>query len=662
LWGAVFLILPLLGTGCRCGHERTITDREQARPTMAQRGAGMEAKDEDAGVETWEPSVYLIPESSLEVVDEVEEMTSPRSSADELWVVTRRDTPTPAPPAARLGATAEGAKSLSREHGGPRPISIKVSATGFVASVDVQHTLMNSTPDTADFVYELPLPDDASVRDFTVTIGPRTIRGVIRGREEALSIYRLARERGLVTSLIDLDRASTLRNAIDNVPPGRTLQLSFSYTASLSYDHGAFELRVPLNLRATTANGIAGAGGESRAWPEASSGGAPVQMLAELDMGMTLYEVASPTHQVSVARPTPQRADVRVTGPISTNDAAFVLRCGVAGPEIALGVFSHRDPTGDYVGVCVVPPSNAAAFPRRPLELLFLLDCSESMRGMPIFTAKQLVEAGLASLDSTDTFAIATSGGRLLSRGLLPASVEHVKGAVELIRSLPPNEGEGLEAGLRTTLALPHREGQLRIVLMITDGYVNDQFGPILQLIRADSSARVFCLTTGTAAHRLLLEAIAVEGRGGIAYLRSGVDSPEVVRGLLADLSRPALTDIRVAIRGASVDGMLPRRAPDLCAGRPVTLVARCGPCADARVVVSGRGPHGPWVAERPIPPMSPANPAIAGVWARRQLSDLMREALADSATGVDDTIRAHALEHGLLSPYTSFLTIDTAG
>ncbi|MBN1423306.1 VWA domain-containing protein [Candidatus Fermentibacteria bacterium] len=650
LIAGILLVLPLVATGCRCGHERFAREPSPARAPA--KGLAAEETREKA-METWEPSLYLIPESDIQVVDEADAVLQPRAAADELWVIVRRDRAVAPPHGAALGAAAT--KSVDKMRSLCQPISISAKVTGFVVTVDLRHTLVNSTPDTADFVYEFPLPEDASVRDFTVTLGPRTIRGVIRAREEALSIYRMARQRGLMASLIE-QQPESMRHAIDNVPPGHTMNLGYSYCGHLAYVDAAFQLTVPLNMAVRSA----GMEDEGVGWPDSHPDHTPVTMTVELGMGVPIRDIASPSHEVDVEHPAPDRADVRVTGVITTGEDPFVLRCFVAADDIQTGVFSHRDQTGDYVGIMLLPPADAGSLAQRPLDVRFLLDCSSSMRGMNLHTAKHLVEEALAVLDSTDTFTIASFGGQVFSHRMLPASSKNIARAVELLRTLPPDEGEGMLTGLRAALALPHDQSRQRVLLVVTDGYIDDPAGPVLEALHKDPAMRVFCFGTGTVVNRLLLEAMAVQGRGGVAYLKAEAAPSDVARRLLESLSRPALTDVAVDLEGTSAD-LLPRRLPDLYPGRPVTLIARCSQMASA-LVLTGRRASGVWSVNRPVPPMHPTNPALAMVWARRRLAELIRHALADSAEDIDAAIQAHALEHGLLSPHTSFLTVDTAG
>ena len=58
------------------------------------------------------------------------------------------------------------------------------------------------TTEKIEAVYVFPLPQNAAVNEFVMTIGERHIRGIIREREEAERIYAEAKQQGYVASLL----------------------------------------------------------------------------------------------------------------------------------------------------------------------------------------------------------------------------------------------------------------------------------------------------------------------------------------------------------------------------------------------------------------------------------------------------------------------------
>jgi Ca-activated chloride channel family protein len=103
---------------------------------------------------------------------------------------------------------------------------------------------------------------------------------------------------------------------------------------------------------------------------------------------------------------------------------------------------------------------------------------------------------------------------------------------------------------------------------------------------------------------------------------------------------------------------MWPARVPDLYAGEPVAVVARV-PRFVGEVTVRGRRAGRPFEARLPLLPGAPAR-GIAALFARRKIGALLASRLAGAdPVAVRSEVTALALEHLLLSPFTSFVAVD---
>ena len=59
-----------------------------------------------------------------------------------------------------------------------------------------------------------PLPANAAVNEFVMTVGERKIRGIIRERQEAQRIYQEARTQGYVASLLTQERPNIFTQSV----------------------------------------------------------------------------------------------------------------------------------------------------------------------------------------------------------------------------------------------------------------------------------------------------------------------------------------------------------------------------------------------------------------------------------------------------------------
>jgi len=102
------------------------------------------------------------------------------------------------------------AKLPAEEKEVPLPLKhtdVAASIAGYIATVGVTQQYHNPYDAKIEAVYVFPLPQNAAVNEFLMTVGERRIRGIIREREEAEEIYREARRQGVTVLLPHINRS-----------------------------------------------------------------------------------------------------------------------------------------------------------------------------------------------------------------------------------------------------------------------------------------------------------------------------------------------------------------------------------------------------------------------------------------------------------------------
>ena len=252
--------------------------------------------------------------------------------SEELWIIAREQT---AQQRTEHKDVLPGAATLlARVPDQPAPVAIPLKRTdvkaeiaGYIASVNVAQQFHNPFSSKIEAIYVFPLPRDAAVNEFIMTIGPRKIRGVIRERAEAQRLYQLAKAQGYVASLMTQERANLFTQAVANIEPGKQIDIEIKYLHTLEYTGGWFEWRFPMKAAKSTARA-----------------GRDVSVAVHLDAGATIEQVETPGHRTDV-RTTGGRAAADVTLARSDDAVAnedFILRYRVAGdhgksPMVAAG-------------------------------------------------------------------------------------------------------------------------------------------------------------------------------------------------------------------------------------------------------------------------------------------------------------------------------------
>jgi Ca-activated chloride channel family protein len=127
---------------------------------------------------------------------------------------------------------------------------------------------------------------------------------------------------------------------------------------------------------------------------------------------------------------------------------------------------------------------------------------------------------------------------------------------------------------------------------------------------------------------------------------------------LFAKLERVALSD--VVVDWPEAVELYPHEIPDVYAGEPLVLAASYPAALDRPLLATafGRAAGLPW--KQTVGGVPSELPGISTLWARRKIEYLIDSRVA----GVDEAlIREHviatALEHHLVSPYTSLVAVD---
>ena len=115
----------------------------------------------------------------------------------------------------------------------------------------------------------------------------------------------------------------------------------------------------------------------------------------------------------------------------------------------------------------------------------------------------------------------------------------------------------------------------LRFVTFLTDGYIGNEVEILGEVQRTIGDARIFSFGVGNSVNRYLLDGLATEGRGTVAYLGLDDSAAEVMEYYFERISRPALTDVAIDWNGLAATDVYPARLPDLFAGRPIVVTGK---------------------------------------------------------------------------------------
>ena len=558
--------------------------------------------------------------------------------------------------------------------------SVDARIDGYISSVNVRQKFANPFDQKIEAVYLFPLPEKAAVSEFLMIIGERKIRGILREKEEAEAIYREARRQGYQASLLVQHRPNVFEQKVANIEAGQSIDVDIQYFHTLSYNDGWYSFVFPTvvgpryNPPGHTDPIVPVPRGTTRGKSDPTTisylrpgerSAHDISINVEINAGVPIEELKS-THEIVASRSAPNVATVKLAALSTIPNRDFVLSFQVAGEEIRSSLMTYQDPDTDqgYFTMMLYPPSSAASLARRPMEMVFVLDCSGSMSGRPLQQAKNAVSTALDQLKPDDTFQIIRFSENSSRFGATPiaATQQNIRFARQYLKRLRGTGGTQMIEGVKAALDFPHDPQRLRFVSFMTDGYIGNEVDIIAAVHDRIGDARIFSFGVGSSVNRYLLERMAKEGRGAVAYLGPRDSAVEIMSNFFGRISHPALTDLSIDWGSMVVSDVYPAKLPDMFVGRSVVITGKyIGAPGD--VSLSGYSGSQQHRADLAFAQPDASTAFIPNVWARLRIAELAdRKAWEhDPYDELGAAIKATALKYQLVSDYTSFVAVDAS-
>lgn len=514
-----------------------------------------------------------------------------------------------------------------------RQHEVRVAIRGDLARTEVDQTFFNPRSDSVEGIYEIRLPRGAIVEQFQVDVGGSLQTGQIvpHAREGTAAV--------LDSAILEWSGDDRYVARLFPIDAGATRRVVLSYTEWLTRRGDVRTYVYPM-------------GGDERP-PSIGELAIDVDLssarMTHLSAGMgARADGAFVRLRKSDFRPRSDfYLDLVGDGPGAKNQETIAVRATGAGGPVVGG-------DEDYL-LARLPVQRPA--PSEGVDLVVLYDDSAATEGGELELGRAVVEALLKGLSGKDRVAVLASdlgahplvGERI---ELLPASSENVERLIEAASRRRTGGATDLAQSLVDAVSSLPIDRNASIV------YVGDarptvgelSFAQIDErLARLDRSVRLYGIGIGPASDMDLLASLC----RGAGFAQRVDDSPEAVRAvstLLADASRPAVTDV-VADLGTTIERVYPRRPQTIREGDSLQLLGRIH--GDVPKTVTIRGKRNGAAFEDKIA-LVVEKIDDWGDLRRRWASERLGDLLFDDAGR--EAVSELGMRYGLLTPYTSLL------
>ena len=576
---------------------------------------------------------------------------------------------------------------------------VQADVSGFIARVNVTQTFHNPKDEAIEAVYVFPLPHEAAVDEMTMVLGERKVVGVIKRREEARRIYEQALMQGQTAALLEQERPNIFTQSVGNIAPGQEVKIEISYVDVLKYDMGEYEFHFPMvvgprfipgapvsspqptpaelkdkvsppvpnTTRVTDAARIT----PPVLRPEVRNGH-DIRLALSINAGVPVQDLSVANHQADIRRDGDRRATIELSPEDSLPNKDFVVRYRVVGAKPEMAILAH---TGEYSGdarklgtgyfmLMIQPQEDERLKKSPPREMVFLVDVSGSMRGDKTAKTREMMQQMLGLCRDKDTVQVMTFASRAqkLFERPLPVNEASIKRALNFTSNLRGSGGTQMLQGVKLAIDEPIDKERIRIVVMLTDGFIGNEAEIIAHVGKnCGDQVRFWTVGVGQSPNMFLIDGVAKQGGGMGKRLGLKDEAEPLSHEVMTRIQRAQLASVKIDWGEMQVTETYPARIPELWAGRPVILFGRYRDGGRHEINISGKVEGEPiqWPLAVNLPKEQAANDVLAKVWSRRKIEDLMHKAYYGGSPAIEEEVTALALDYRLMSQYTSFVAVD---
>jgi Ca-activated chloride channel homolog len=538
---------------------------------------------------------------------------------------------------------------------------VDVHINNGIAVTTVTQVFHNDAPRPLEARYIFPIPARASVSNFSMWINGAEVVGEVVEKREGQRIYdSIARperpERAKDPGLLEETNSNTFEMRVFPVPANGDQRIQIAYYQPLDYENGFVRYVYPLALRHA---------------PGAQMNGA-LNITLEARSDIPFRNVTSPSHPEALAGTEVAKNTFRAGIEESRGrlDRDFVVYFELERPDMCVNLLTSRTPGEDGFFMMSVTPGAELDRDPHPINATFVIDSSGSMAGEgKLSAACRAALAAVRALRSDDTFNLVAFNvaPSAMSEQPIAADEGGIARAETFVRGLSAKGGTDILSAIDAAVRQSAGERDHCIVLLSDGEATNDtpDHTPYLRMVNAATSKpRVVTIGVGNDVNRPLLDRLARDSGGFVAYLSGEDDVNAIAPEMVQRLRVPYAREIQVAANGNGVElyDLTPSPMINLYHGGQFVLYGRYRGTGDAKLTLAAdiAGEARTIALDAKFPAADASAPEIQRMWAWHRIQDLLRaEHDGNASASVQNDVVALGTAYSITSPYTSFLVLE---
>ncbi len=535
---------------------------------------------------------------------------------------------------------------------------VQVTINNGIAVTQVEQVFVNTENRIVEALYTFPVPQGASVANFSMWIDGKEMIGEVVEKERARRIYESYKATRVDPGLLEQVDYKRFEMRIFPIAAGAEQRVQVTYYQELDFDHDQATYVYPLG---TT---VAGADSAVNADSQRTTG--TFSLALHVRSTVPILSLSSPSHgdDFVTVEHSPQYYEASLETPEGDLNRDVVLYIDAQRPRTGFDLITSKQPGEDGYFQLTLTAGQELEELNRGMDYVFILDISGSMANDgKLRLSQNALQAFFASLAADDLF-------ELISFNVAPSPLwnelhgvddDARKQAAQFLSGQRARGGTSLRPAVEAAYRYDDPDRVLNVVIL-SDGMTEEaEQGQLLQLIgQRPAGARVFCIGVGNEVNRPLLAQLAEQAGGLSAFISRGDDFDRAASAFRRKLMRPAATNVRFDFSGVEVHSLQPEALPNLYHGAPLRLYGRYREGGNCQVTFRGDvlGQPIEQTVTLNLPRENPANPQIDRMWAYRRVEQLMRAARLGGPLNREEIVRL-CEEYSITSEYASFIVLE---
>ena len=539
-----------------------------------------------------------------------------------------------------------------------RSVEITATIDNAYAITEIRQTLENTINDSAEAFFNLLIPKNAFISNFSLTIGNLTYYAEVLRKDEAQERYNQSVASKKTAGLGQTRDTKRFSFAV-NLKGGQ------SATVALRYEHN-----IPLFL------------GERRYELYLSSMDMSTEefhlcLTIGSAAGLSGLKIENYEDMVEQDWENSHNLTISLEGEDFTPENDFAVVYTEQPPPLNGTILGHYDrETGEYYFFNIFSPEKSNVGGGFSKDIVFVLDKSGSMTGEKIAQLKQAFGEIVDQLPEDDRFGIIMFDSHITvyTDELIDASEENKEDAKNYLNGISAGGSTNLNDGLEKALGmLTYSESRAPIIVMLTDGLANTGRYASPVPIRENIATRnnifcpIFTLGFGDNVDFEFLTALSLENYAKAQKIHIGEDASEQIVNFYETISTTLLKTIEIDYPEAAYD-YFPESIPALYEGSESIIVGKINlndTDGSFTTSFSAYGPEGKreFNSTYSVGENDTNNSFIKRFWAYAKIFSLMDELTLRSGKERDaiiSEIENLSIEAHFVTPYTSlYLEIE---